>query len=196
MIHVISTRLFYNKIFFISIFLSLIILLNLFLFDEVFTAHELSFFFLDKTHTLPSNITSILKISYLISMSITWCFVLNNLYRNFMKTRSYDATHHHEPHQFSSHSLVIGKNSNDNSIISIPEKGLYQNMLITRNHWNGKNIFCYVSFYQAVNSNGLRHVDTRRQRKFSCKSKRNCKQLSKKCHYHRTRRKVYLQPIR
>lgn len=174
MIHVINTRIFYNKIFFISIFLSLIILLNLFLFDEVFTAHELSFYFMDKTHTLPSNITSILKISYLASISITWSFILSLLYGNFMKHCSSDDCSNHEPHHFPSHSLIIGKNSNDNSIISIPEKGLYQNMLITRNHWNWKNIFRYVSFYQTTHSNGLRHVDTRRQRKFSCQSKRNC----------------------
>ena len=31
--------------------------------------------------------------------------------------------------------LIIGKNPADDSIISIPEKGLYQNMLITRHYW-------------------------------------------------------------
>ncbi|MBQ9313458.1 MAG: hypothetical protein IJ220_00390 [Clostridia bacterium] len=34
-----------------------------------------------------------------------------------------------------SNDLIIGINSENNSIISIPEKGLYQNMLITRYNW-------------------------------------------------------------
>ena len=42
--------------------------------------------------------------------------------------------------------LLIGKNNNNENIY-IPENGLYQNFLITRNYWFWENQFSYVPLY-------------------------------------------------
>ena len=42
--------------------------------------------------------------------------------------------------------LLIGKNKNNENIY-IPENGLYQNFLITRNYWLWENQFSYVPLY-------------------------------------------------
>lgn len=160
MIQVYSTRIFYNKFFFISIFLSIIIILNILFFYDIYSSYELSFYFIDKVHTLPSNITNILKLLYTISISITWCFVLNNIFNNFLKRIMNEKTNQEETYQTKSNNLIIGKNPETDSVISIPEKGLYQNMLITRHYWYRQNIFSNVSIYQAINSNGLWHANT------------------------------------
>ena len=43
--------------------------------------------------------------------------------------------------------LLIGENKNKEKIY-IPESGLFQNFLITRNNWFWKNKFGYVSLYK------------------------------------------------
>lgn len=147
MIQVHNTRIFYNKIFFISIFLSIIIIINVLFFYDIYSSYELSFYFIDKVHTLPSNITSILKIVYTISISVTWCFILNNIFNRFIKNTITKKAVQSDNYCNSTNKLIIGKNLLDDSIISIPEKGLYQNILITRNYWHWKNIVSNVSIH-------------------------------------------------
>lgn len=134
MINILNTRLFYNKIFFISTFLLIIVLINIFFFYDLFTSNEFSFYFIDKIHTFPSNITNILKLVYITSLSITWYFILNIFYNNII-LKVLKITYKDQEIDINSNKLIIGKNPLDNSIISIPEKGLYQNILITRNNW-------------------------------------------------------------
>ena len=162
MIQVHNTNIFYNKLFFISIFLSIIIILNILFFFDIYFSKELSFYFIDKIHTLPSNVANILRLLHTMSISITWCFILNNIFNSYMKVLINKNLQQAEKHNFlSSSNLIIGKNYENNSIISIPEKGLYQNMLITRHNWYWKNIFSNVSFHKTINSNGLWYAYTR-----------------------------------
>lgn len=163
MILILNTRLFYNKIVFISIFLSIIILINICFFFDIYSSSELSFYFIDKTHTFPAHITNILKIVYILSISITWSFILNLAYKNMIDRKIFELNSNPKNY-INSNSLIIGKNIENNSIISIPEKGLYQNMLITRHYWYWQNIICHVSLHKAINSNGLWHANTRCER--------------------------------
>lgn len=158
MINILNTRLFYNKFFFISMFLSIIILINVFYFYELFTSNEFSFYFIDKIHTFPSNITNILKLLYIVSLGITWCFILNILYNNVIQ-KVLKKINSNQEIDNNLNKLIIGKNTLDNSIVSIPEKGLYQNILITRNYWNWQNIFRHVSIYKTNNGNGVWDVN-------------------------------------
>lgn len=137
MIHITKTKLLYNKTFFISIFLLVILLINILEFSKIYTSNELSFFFLDKIHTLPADVTNILKFLYTISVAITWIFILNIVYNNLIMKEKNNVTSSINSN-FNSKNLVIGKSIEDNSIISISEKGLYQNMLITGTIGTGK----------------------------------------------------------
>lgn len=134
MIFIFSTRIFYTKISFISIFLSIIILINICFFFEIYSSNEFAFYFLDKEHIFPQNITYIIKFVYILSISITWGFVLNMTYNHFIDKNQFNFDKNKES-TINSNDLIIGINSENNSIISIPEKGLYQNMLITRYNW-------------------------------------------------------------
>lgn len=135
MICILNTSTFYNKKFFISTFLFIIILLNLFLFKDVYEEESITILFLEKIHSIPKDISNILKITYFISLIISWCFFLNIIYQKFIiptipeKTK----TNIHEKN-----SLVIGKSLSDGKIVSISEKGMYQNMLITGTIGTGK----------------------------------------------------------
>ena len=135
MIHIFSTSTFYNKKFFISTFLSIILILNLFLFKDVYEEQSITILFLEKIHSIPKDISKILKILYFFSLIISWSFFLNIIYQKFIiptipeKTK----TNIHEKN-----SLIIGKNLSDGKIVSIPEKGLYQNILVTGTIGTGK----------------------------------------------------------
>lgn len=135
MINIFSTSTFYNKKFFISTFLLIILILNLFLFKDVYEEQSISILFLEKIHSIPKDISKIFKILYFFSLIISWSFFLNIIYQKFIiptipeKTK----TNIHEKN-----SLIIGKNLSDGKIVSIPEKGLYQNILITGTIGTGK----------------------------------------------------------
>ncbi len=98
---------------------------------------EISLIFLSKEHTFPKNISNIFKFLYIIFLLITWSFILNNIYNKyiFKKQKSADNS---EKILNSKNSLIIGKDILTNETISIPEKGLYQNMLITGTIGTGK----------------------------------------------------------
>lgn len=135
MIYILNTSTFYNKKFFISTFLLIIILLNLFLFKDVYEEESITILFLEKIHSIPKDISSILKITYFISLIISWCFFLNIIYQKFIipiippKIKA---------NTCEKNSLIIGKSLTDGKTISISEKGMYQNILITGTIGTGK----------------------------------------------------------
>ena len=47
--------------------------------------------------------------------------------------------------------LLVGINSDNQKQIFIPEKGLYQNILVTGTIGSRKNKFCNVSIFRAIN---------------------------------------------
>ena len=61
MINIFSTSTFYNKKFFISTFLLIILILNLFLFKDVYEEQSISILFLEKIHSIPKDISKIFK---------------------------------------------------------------------------------------------------------------------------------------
>ena len=48
-------------------------------------------------------------------------------------------------------SLLVGINPTTEKQVFIPEKGLYQNILITGTIGSRKNKFCYVSIFRTTN---------------------------------------------
>ena len=84
MINIFSTSTFYNKKFFISTFLLIILILNLFLFKDVYEEQSISILFLEKIHSIPKDISKIFKILYFFSLIISWSFFLNIIYQKFI----------------------------------------------------------------------------------------------------------------
>lgn len=105
------------------------------IFSSIYSSYELSLFVFNKEFIFSNSITIILKVLYVASISITWGFELNLLFNNIIKNNSNKFTRTNNTSS-SSNSLIIGADMQSGSIVSIPEKGLYQNMLITRHHWN------------------------------------------------------------
>ena len=153
MILILNTSLFYNKTFFISIFLAIIILFNLILFSNIYTTSEISLVFLGEIHTFPENLSYIFKIWYLLSIILTWGFILNILFNKFISPQlsiRVDA----KLTSNVTNSLIIGKDLKSENLISIPEKGLYQNILVTGTIGTGKTSSAMYPFTkQLLNMN-------------------------------------------
>lgn len=154
MIHIFNTHLLYNKIVFISIVLSMILMAHVCFFFPIYSSHELSLFFIDKIHTFPPNISAILKMASIISISITWGFVLSHIYQKWILPNSFKNDSKEEK-MTSANSLIIGKRLEDNSLISIPEKGLYQNILITGTIGTGKTSSAMYPFTKQLLQKGM-----------------------------------------
>ena len=107
------------------------------LFSNVYTASEISLIFLGETHTFPQNLSSIFKIWYTLAILVTWSFLLNIIYNKFISPKLVSNTTKSTTSE-SSTSLIIGKDIKSGNLISIPEKGLYQNILVTGTIGTGK----------------------------------------------------------
>lgn len=195
MISILNTRLFYNKTFFISIFLLIIILFNIIIFYDTYFQEEITIYFLEKIHVFPKNLSTIFKISYLIAISITYIFILNIIYNKFINNIASKASLDNEEIP-SNNSLVIGKDLTNGNIISIPEKGLYQNILITGTIGTGKTSSAMYPFTkQLLKMNvGMLVLDVKGN--FHKKLKELANILHKNVIVIELRWKIYLQPTR
>ena len=131
----IYNNIFYNKKYFISILLIFIIIYNIIFFYEIFFTPEISIFFLDKFHIFPNDISTIIRCWYIISIIICWCFFLDSLYKKLNITPKKENL---TQESVNKNALIIGKSLETNEAIVIPEKGLYQNVLITGTIGTGK----------------------------------------------------------
>lgn len=140
MIKINSHNLFYNKYFFIATFLSIAILFNFIIFKDIFFAKELQFCLIEKTFTISNELLSFCKISYMFAISICWCFWLNILYSklNLNLISNNQENSPTKENIKSNVSLTIGQNLETGKLVQIPEKGLYQNILITGTIGTGK----------------------------------------------------------
>lgn len=137
MIKINYQKIFYNKYFFIATFLSIIILFNFILFKDIYFAKEIQFCLISKTFTIANELLTLLKFSYIISTSICWCFLTNLIYPRLKLNYSQEVSQK-EKVTHNETSLVIGKNLETGKLIQIPEKGLYQNILVTGTIGTGK----------------------------------------------------------
>lgn len=140
MIKINNYNLFYNKYFFIATFLAIVILFNFILFKDVYFSSELHFSLLEKTFTISNELLAFPKIFYVVALSICWCFWLNVLYCKLnLKTISNNLPNSKEQTTNNSTlSLTIGQNLENGKLVQIPEKGLYQNILVTGTIGTGK----------------------------------------------------------
>lgn len=137
-----------------SIFISIIILL---VFEPILTADTLIFPYavhpFDIVNSFP-KLWNYIKIAYCVTLFISSFFILNsiNIFFKFNKVpktnKKPKSNNIVEKNNFS---LLIGNNANTYEKVFIPEKGLYQNILITGTIGSRKNKFSYVPIVKSIN---------------------------------------------
>ena len=151
-----QVRLLYNKYFYISTTVGIIILFNLIAFSGVLEQSTSSIcLFGDFTLNLEKDTFKILKLIYFIftlvsSGFLSFVFFTKNtkLYKNSSDTYLDDKN----PDELS---LKIGVSKEDNSNVYIHEKGLYQNILITGTIGTGKTSSAMYPFLDQLLEQGL-----------------------------------------
>lgn len=142
----------YSIVLFIS-FLLFLIIINIF--KPIFTSQELIFPYaitkFDITSKFPKTWFYI-KITYCITCFFN-LFLIVNLIFNFLQTRKSKTKNKSNSEvniDFGNFNLLLGTNSINQNKIYIPEKGLYQNILITGTIGSRKNRFLYVSYVKPI----------------------------------------------
>lgn len=138
MIHISKSNLFYNKFFFISIFLITIIIFNLSIFKSIYSSQEIEFTFLESNHILDGKIFSSIKSFFIFSIAFSWSYFLNLIFDifspKFLKTIEKEICEKVD----TKNSLFVGNDLQSDKQIYIPERGLYQNILVTGTIGTGK----------------------------------------------------------
>ncbi len=174
----------YNKYLHISTVVILVLLFNFLLFFKVLSTFSNSIcLFEDYTINLEGNVWNTIKILYFPSILVSWSFIS---YSFFTKNPNLFKNKYVKSHQNVINDkelcLKIGKNMDSNEDVIIREKGLYQNILITRNYRHRKNILGDVSLFRTTNKAKSWHANIRCKRELSQESSRIKPNLQKKCH--------------
>lgn len=148
---------FFKRCFFVEIFVIISSIFAMIIFSPIYKAKSViipyaihSFDICVQYPNWWRNIKILFIIFYIIANIIIFNYIYNFIENKFgKKTEKSKKIEQNIP----ANKLVmyVGKNE-ENQLIYIPENGLYQNILVTRNNWNWKNQFMYVSFYKTINS--------------------------------------------
>lgn len=139
------------KHFSIVLFISfLLFLLIISIFKPIFTAKQLFFPYAITKFDIISKFPTVwfyIKLSYCISCFFNLFLFINSIFK-FIQNKKSKINKIKNP-KFNidnvNYKLLLGTKSINNDKIYIPEKGLYQNILITGTIGSRKNFFLYVS---------------------------------------------------
>ena len=142
----------FSIVLFISFFLFLIII-NIFKF--IFFAKELIFPYSVSKFDIISKFPKTwyyIKLIYLISCFFNLYLFINSIFKYILikKSKIKKVKKPVADIDLGNCNLLLGKNSITQNKVYIPEKGLYQNILITGTIGSRKNRFLYVSIYETV----------------------------------------------
>lgn len=157
----------YTKILFISTSVLIIVVFNLIFFDSLLSLETYSYTFLGKDYFIDSWLWHKLKVFYIIILTFNWSILFNTIYEKSYISFNFESAVKSENKLLDKGQLFleVGTNCTDNSQITIPEKGLFQNILITRHNRHRENIFRHVSFHRTINRTKHRNVSFRCKRK-------------------------------
>ena len=143
----------YNNIRNISICVFSVILLNFLLFQEILFKKSISICLFDFFQTnINADLWKICKISYFVLLSISWLFFSILFFKRSNNINTEKTTTVCKKGEMY---LKIGTSLCDNSEIFIPEKGLYQNILITGTIGTGKTSSAMYPFLEQLLSQNL-----------------------------------------
>lgn len=154
MIFISNAKTLYNKIRFISITVFVVVLFNYFSFHSLLNCEDLHYTFLFKEFYFNPWIWETIKKSYFIVVIFSWILISINLY-NKLSFKSQDSKCSSQSTDNSSNlSLNVGIDQTKLLPVVIPEKGLYQNILITGTIGTGKTSSAIYPFiYQLLSKN-------------------------------------------
>ena len=148
---------YFRKILILLLLSILFTFLILIFFKPILTATNLIFPYalhpFDIAHDYPIAWFYI-KIFYCISLFITVLLTLNSISMFFKfkkKPKKENYLDEFSLENINSLNLLVGINSDNQKQVFIPEKGLYQNILVTGTIGSRKNKFCNVSIFRAIN---------------------------------------------
>ena len=134
----INTEKLYTKPIFISIIITIILISNLLFFLDILQESSIDLFIIENIHfTLENDIWNYCKIIYFISIIISWFFLSYSFYNTYLSRFNKNFSNSYTS-QIDELNLKVGLSLNDNSEVIIPEKGLFQNILITGTIGTGK----------------------------------------------------------
>lgn len=178
MIIIINSKLIKSKQFFTIIFIVCGLIFNYLLFFKLFTRHSIDFIFLDNTFTINYYFWKKLIILYFISIIVSYFSVSYTLSNHLFKRTS---TQPHFPkYENSKLKLFIGTDIKTDMPVSIPEKGLYQNILITGTIGTGKTSSAMYPFTKQLLENDIGMLILDVKGNFHTKVLEFAKELNKK----------------
>ncbi len=129
------------------------IVFNYLLFFKLFTKNSIDFVLLDNTFQINSSILEFITSIYFISIMISYFSISYTLSNHIFKEISPTANlQHYENNKLH---LLVGSDTEDDSPIIIPEKGLYQNILITGTIGTGKTSSAMYPFTKQLLGNNI-----------------------------------------
>ncbi|MBR3152152.1 MAG: hypothetical protein IKF52_00835 [Clostridia bacterium] len=142
---------------FTLIFTFIYFVIFIFYFKPIFVANNVIFPYamhpFDISNLYP-DIWSIIKNMSLICCVLSSIIISNSIFsifsKLFLKNKKSNTNHISKRTNTNELSLFIGENDEKEKIF-IPEKGLFQNILITRWYRYWKNQFSFISYYKSIN---------------------------------------------
>lgn len=134
MISIQIPKVLYNKFVFIAITVICIIIFQLLFFSKLYKLSDISINFLDSTLDIETWLWNYIKTFYLITVIISWIFISYTFHKYFPIPQEKEIAKINEDGL----KLFVGNNLSSGETITIPESGLYQNILITGTIGTGK----------------------------------------------------------
>ncbi len=143
----------YNKLVFISITILIISLFHIFIFYKTFFSDSYTFSFINKPFFISGISWKAFKITNLIALSISSFFLSSTVYSKWIIYSSTIRSLSHE--QTAGLTLELGKATDTEAPVFLPEKGLYQNILVTGTIGTGKTTSAMYPFTEQLMRQGL-----------------------------------------
>ncbi len=146
----------YNKIAYISTFLVLIAIFNLILFSDIFSSNSISICLFDVYDiNIQGTVLGTIKATYLLVLLVSTIFLSNFILSKQISSQITNLPPIHNINKTSDKlQIKIGTSLDHGEDVCIPEKGLYQNLLITGTIGSGKTSSAmYPILYQLMSQN-------------------------------------------
>lgn len=151
MISIKIQKVLYNKFVFIAITVIIMLLFQFSVFSRLYRLNTVSITFLDGKINVENWLWNYIKSFYPITVIISWIFISYTFYNHFpipQEKRKNEIAKN-------GINLLIGNNLSSGEPVYIPEKGLYQNILITGTIGSGKTSSAMYPFVDQLLKQGL-----------------------------------------
>lgn len=130
------------------------ILFNLLFFTQIFSIETFHFTVFEKSFVLKEWLWSTIKKVYIASVIFLWSIISSSFFNHLKSSPQMNLNVENKKDKMNEISLFLGTDVKTNNPVSIPEKGLYQNVLITGTIGTGKTSSAMYPFvYQLMQKN-------------------------------------------